>query len=96
MSENARNLSASYRSPTGHHTFTLPITAPCTDASTSERTNYLGELRANAKKMQADVNKFLTEKMEQDKQLQQDQTSKKADEELEEQNYGEEQVEDAD
>lgn len=96
MSPDSHSVSASYTSPSGTHTFSIPIAAPCTDASTAERTKYLGELRANTKKLQADVNKFLTEKMEEDKLQQAQAGSKDKKEEeaaREEENYGEEVVE---
>jgi hypothetical protein len=98
-SDGQRSIKAHYASPKGTHTFQLQVNAPCsTNPTTSERTAYLSALRANTKQLQADVNKFLTEKMEEDKAhagAAAGKDSKKQDE-LEEQNYGEEQAEDAD
>lgn len=93
-----RSLKAQYTSPTGSHEFNTPVAAPCKDnPSTSERTKYLAELRANTKQLQADVNKFLTEKMEEDKARGDGSGTKdKKNEEIEEQNYGEEQAADGD
>jgi siderophore synthetase component len=94
MPADTRTVKASYTSPTGKHEFSVPITASCTNNSTAERTRYLGELRANTKALQADINKFLTEKMEQDKSQEAGQKDKKKEEEeREEDNYGEEQAE---
>jgi hypothetical protein len=90
-SDSQRNTSANYNSPSGTHTFKIPVDAPCkAKPTTSERTAYLSALRATTKQLQADVNKFLTDKMEEDKAK--SGTGKKQDE-LEEQNYGEEQAE---
>lgn len=93
-----RSLKAQYTSPTGSHEFDTPIVVPCKDnPSTDERTKYLAELRANTKTLQADVNKFLTEKMEEDKARSDGAGAKdKKNEDLEEQNYGEEQAADGD
>lgn len=89
-----RSVKAHYDSPGDVHEFSIPVSAPCTADTTANRTKYLGELRSNTKRLQADVNKFLTEKMEQDKQKANasgKQVEKQA--EAEEQNYGEEQAE---
>ena len=93
-----RSLKAQYTSPHESHEFNTPIVAPCKDnPSTSERTKYLAELRAHTKKLQADVNKYLTEKMEEDKARSDESASKdKKHEEFEEQNYGEEQAAEGD
>ncbi|KIW15173.1 hypothetical protein PV08_05218 [Exophiala spinifera] len=89
-------LKASYQSPTGLADFHHVIAAPVSHALNSEaKTQYLGELRASSRKLQDEINKFLTEKMDEDKKGQnQESTSgaslQKTQEELEEENYGEE------
>jgi hypothetical protein len=70
-------LQATYTSPTGAETFSHPIASPIppappsttfTDpAYTKSKTAYLAELRASTKKLQEDINVFLTEKMEEDR-----------------------------
>lgn len=93
------NLSATYDSPSGHKDFVHTISTPQVDnngaAATAGKTKYLSELRTSTKKLQEEINKFLTEKMEEDKKAVgeegQNGTSKqKSEDELEEENYGEE------
>lgn len=97
MPPETRTIKAHYTSPTASHNLSIPITAPCTNKTTAERIHYLGELRANAKTLQGDINKFLTQKMEEDKAREAgSKDKKKEDEEREEENYGEEQAEDED
>lgn len=61
----------------------------------ANKKEYLAELRGLVTLVQAEVNVFLTERMEEDKQRQGDGGSKDAEQEAkEEQNYGEENVED--
>jgi type IV secretory pathway VirB9-like protein len=89
-SQDTASVKAQYTSPNGTHTFSLPLQSKASISSTTEeRTTYLAELRASTKQLQADVNKFLTQKMEEDKARSSDKISKQQ-EELEEQNYGEE------
>jgi hypothetical protein len=84
------SVKAQYTSPSCSHTFELPLQSKASaNSSAAERTAYLAELRASTKQLQTDVNKFLTEKMEEDKARASDKKSKR-DEEIEEQNYGEE------
>ncbi|KAG9769662.1 hypothetical protein KCU88_g6812, partial [Aureobasidium melanogenum] len=96
-------LSAVYHSPSDAKTFRINI--PSSDFANEHvsdpraKSTYLAGLRAATKKMQEEVNIFLTEKMEQDKQAagdagRTDGSKQKADDELEEENYGEEGVDD--
>ncbi|KAH0841352.1 hypothetical protein AYO21_04947 [Fonsecaea monophora] len=96
-------LTASYNSPSESKHFQYTITAPQTQddgsLSAEAKTKYVSELRASSKKLQEDINKFLTEKMEEDKkqtgQHSEDSTLKqKSKDELEEENYGEENEQD--
>ncbi|KAM5467067.1 hypothetical protein MauCBS54593_005687 [Microsporum audouinii] len=67
---------------------------PSGEYSLAERTAYLAELRTSIVSLQADVNAFLTEKMEDDKLR--EQGSGTTDDKKEEDNYGEEVVNDED
>lgn len=93
------SLSATYDSPSGHKDFVHTIPTPQVDsngsADTTGKTKYLSELRTSTRRLQEDINKFLTEKMEEDKkavgEAGDNSTSKeKSTDELEEENYGEE------
>jgi hypothetical protein len=102
-------LSATYTnsstSPPTTHQFSHPISAPIpTSSSTAvkDKTAYLCDLRKSTKRLQDEVNIFLTQKMEEDKLhaiknghdgQEKDAGTKTADE-AEEENYGEEGVED--
>jgi len=84
------SLTATYTAPdsTSPHTISLPLPAvssapPTTDA----RVAHLAELQSSIKTLQADLNTFLTQKMEEDKAA-----GIKADEATAEENYGEEVV----
>lgn len=96
-------LKASYRSPTGSQEFQHVISAPATrdtqPLDTREKTRYLSDLRVSSKKLQEDINRFLTGKMEEDKRTQgqattADSSKQIMQDELEEETYGEEAVED--
>ena len=94
-------ISASYSSPQPPHTsytFRHEIAAPFPSQHEPVATKkaYLAELRGLVTLVQAEVNVFLTERMEEDKQRAGgDATSKDAEQEAkEEENYGEENVED--
>ena len=89
---NPSSVSAAYTYPNETRNFAIDIKSPCTDARTAERTQYLNELRSSTKQLQADINRFLTDKMEQDKKSHASGHSKTVDEH-EEQTYGEEQAE---
>ena len=87
-------LSATYTSPANQpfaHTQKLPT--PPSDAPT-DRTAYLGALRTAAVTMQEQINKELTQRMEEDKAQEAEGASKTkakgVDEAKEEDNYGEE------
>ena len=91
-SANAK-LSADYKSPTGQHTFSYEVPAVSQNQSTEETTDFLAKLRQSAVRMQQDVNTFLTQKMDEDKALENTkevQHNAKVDEDKEEDNYGEE------
>lgn len=99
-------ISASYSSPQPPHTsytFRHEIAAPFPSdhkkqVSVTTKKAYLSELRGLVTLVQAEVNVFLTERMEEDKQRAGGEaTSKDAEQEAkEEENYGEENVEDDD
>jgi hypothetical protein len=87
------------------HQFSHPISAPIPDkesTSISDKKNYLSELRDSVKMLQDQINVFLTEKMEEDKVhagtnrdgVPVKKAGEKTADELEEENYGEESVED--
>ncbi|KAM5429540.1 hypothetical protein McanMca71_006835 [Microsporum canis] len=79
------------------HLFSQRLSAsipPFGEYSLAERTAYLAELRTSIVSLQADVNAFLTEKMEDDKLR--EQGSGTTDDKKEEDNYGEEVVNDED
>ncbi|KAF3050537.1 hypothetical protein E8E11_009991 [Didymella keratinophila] len=77
------NLSADYASPNGTQNFSAQLPAVSSSSSTSDRVAYFGDLQANLKTLQSDINSFLTQKMVDDK----------AGDAKEEENYGEEVVE---
>lgn len=95
-------LSASYSSPQPPHTsytFRHEIAAPLDTTnkqqSVTAKKAYLSELRGLVTLVQAEVNVFLTERMEEDKNRAGEGAGKDAEqEEKEEENYGEENVED--
>lgn len=76
------NLSADYASPNGTQNFSAQLPAVSPSSSTSDRVAYCGDLQANLKNLQSDINAFLTQKMADDK----------AGDAKEEENYGEEVV----
>ena len=90
-------LKASYAAPsTPAHDFARSLPALPADAPADQRTAYLGALRAAVQDVQRDVNTFLTQKMDEDKQHEQQQAEAAGgavDESKEEANYGEEVVE---
>jgi hypothetical protein len=77
------NLSADYASPSGTQNFSAQLPVVSLSSSTSDRVAYFGDLQANLKTLQSDINTFLTQKMADDK----------AGDAKEEENYGEEVVE---
>lgn len=86
------SLRADYATPTTTKTFSYPL-PPASNTSTKEKTYYLSELRKSVVKLQEEVNGFLTTKMEEDKALAAS-AGMRADDQAEEENYGEEKVED--
>ena len=86
-------LAAQYSSPTGQKEFKHELTSRCPpNATVAEKTAYLSELRSSTKKLQESINTFLTEKMEEDKAQSAGKGTRKAQDEVEEENYGEEVV----
>lgn len=95
MSEE-KALRADYSSPSDKQEFSQQLSAKCPpNASTAQKTAYLSELRASTKKLQENINTFLTAKMEQDKARDAREKGAKAKtrDEIEEEQYGEEVVE---
>jgi hypothetical protein len=99
--QESSNISATYNSPAGQSDFAHSIPAPQSKDDGSipveAKSKYLSDLRTASKKLQEDINKFLTQKMEEDKKaagqgLQNGVSKKKTQDELEEENYGEENV----
>lgn len=82
-------LTAHYNSPSGAQTFEQPLPRPAT-TTPKDKTAYLNTLRSSTKRLQEQINNFLTAKMEEDKQHG---TTKSTREQEEEANYGEEKVE---
>ncbi|KAH0388375.1 hypothetical protein KCU89_g16859, partial [Aureobasidium melanogenum] len=85
------HLTAVYTSPTATNTFSSPLqSAPTQPSSSTEKSQYLGDLRQKVSQLQDDINQFLTKKMDQDKAATEGAASKHED--IEEQMYGEEVV----
>ena len=87
------SLSAVYKSPTATHELEHKLENPGVAASTEGKVAYLNSLRSSVVQLQAQVNEFLTHKMEEDKALE-GESAKSIDDKKEEENYGEEIVED--
>ncbi|KAL1995968.1 hypothetical protein VTN49DRAFT_834 [Thermomyces lanuginosus] len=99
-------LSAAYKSPNPphSHTFHQPLSTPLPTqqngdsvSSVAAKTAYLSDLRASVTKLQAEINSFLTERMEEDKKMAEAQgdgkdAAQRERERKEEENYGEENV----
>jgi Gon7 family len=87
-------------SPNQTHVFTHPISSPlpfpASPTAVKDKVHYLSELRASTKRLQEEVNVFLTQKMDEDKagQAAEEKEKKaaaaKSQDELEEERYGEE------
>ena len=105
-SSSSTALKAVYKSPSGEKMFSHDITAATALCLVSEhddqvqfskaKTAYLSEIRSSVKKMQGDINTFLTAKMDEDKKIASSagaQTNGKRTDEVEEEKYGEEDVE---
>lgn len=90
--DSSTSLKADYTSPNTTRTFAHPL-PPASNKSTKEKTMYLSALRKSVVELQDEVNGFLTTKMEEDKALAAN-VGMKADDKVEEENYGEEKVED--
>ncbi|RMY73940.1 hypothetical protein D0862_14208 [Hortaea werneckii] len=89
----ANSLTAIYSAPTSTQVFSSSLPALSDDPSKQDvqgKTAYLSALRSQATEMQNDVNTFLTQKMEEDKAAESGSAKSKAQEEKEEEMYGEE------
>ena len=84
------SLAASYVGPSSSHTFDHSLPS-ARITSTKEKTIYLAALRHSVVQLQDNVNNFLTAKMDEDKALATN-GGVKADDKVEEENYGEEKV----
>ncbi|KAI4727133.1 hypothetical protein E4T49_05078 [Aureobasidium sp. EXF-10728] len=85
------HLTAVYTSPTATNTFSSPLeSTPTQQPSPSEKSQYLAQLRQKVAQLQDDINQFLTKKMDDDKAATDGAASK--DEDMEEDMYGEEVV----
>lgn len=84
-------LGAAYTSPTAakNRTFSTPL------PPTADKTAYLSALRSSVVQLQTDVNAFLTQRMDEDKQASAA-NGAEVDDAKEEENYGEEVVDDED
>jgi len=84
-----QQLTASYASPSTSKTFTTdPL--PQSSNNVEQKTAYLSALRSNISTLQGDINTFLTQKMEEDKAAEGNDSKKSAADEREEDFYGEE------
>lgn len=89
-------LTATYTSPKGDTQAFATEPLPSSPQNVEEKTAYLSALRANASKLQSEINAFLTQKMDEDKlaAAEEGNGSKKSsaadDDEREEDFYGEE------
>jgi hypothetical protein len=105
-SDSTAELRAAYKSPTGDNKFSHRISAGTALDQVSEhndpaqfskaKTAYMSELRSSVKDMQGEINAFLTAKMEEDKNTAATNGAAmngKGKDEVEEENYGEEDVE---
>ncbi|RMY91037.1 hypothetical protein D0862_09826 [Hortaea werneckii] len=89
----ANSLTATYSAPASTQVFSSSLPALPSDPSKQDvqgKTAYLSALRSQATEMQNDVNTFLTQKMEEDKAVESGSAKNKAQEEKEEEMYGEE------
>ena len=98
-----RCLEAVYTCPTATKTFRHPVTSAVVDVDTDtyvkSKTEYLADLRSSTKLLQEQINTFLTQKMEEDKNLGGIKAASSAQhiktgDEVEEENYGEENADD--
>ncbi|KAI9706348.1 MAG: hypothetical protein M1836_003353 [Candelina mexicana] len=87
------SLRASYVSPGAKKAFVHSVPALPNPHNTEEKTAYLSALRSAVTKLQEEVNSFLTQKMEEDKETITGSVGT-VDEKEEEENYGEEGTED--
>ncbi|KAK7544022.1 uncharacterized protein J3D65DRAFT_672807 [Phyllosticta citribraziliensis] len=88
MADSTHALTATYTSPNdaAPKTFSRDLPTVSSDPSTDEKTAYLAALRNRVSELQADVNAYVTQKMEEDKKSAGDDVNDAA----LEANYGEE------
>ena len=85
------------------HIISAPI-PPVNSGTVKDKTAYLFELRASTKQLQEEINTFLTNRMEEDTlraatnggKMQDKTAERKSRDEVEEENYGKEEMEDSD
>ena len=67
--ENIHMLTATYRSSGTREKLRVPIAhpLPTSSATVKDKTTYLAALRSSASQLQDEINRFLTQKMEEDK-----------------------------
>jgi hypothetical protein len=88
--DNRTAITVKYTAPsTEPQLFQRSLTTCPSNPSTEQRTDYLGELRSSISQVQADINAFLTQKMEEDNAKS---GQSNVNDEKEEENYGEEAV----
>lgn len=89
------DITAKYDSPNESKSFKYPISTSSDQSSVESKVASLAQTRSSVKKMQEEINAFLTSKMEQDKAAQSGANAgSNVKDEEEEANYGEEVVED--
>lgn len=91
MSSNTASVSAIYASPNATHSFHHRIAPLPEPDNVNAKIAYLAQLGQSTRKLQDDINVFLTERMEEDKKS----AAVSEKEAKEEENYGEENVEDS-
>lgn len=89
MSSNTPSASAVYASPNSSQSFQHPVAPSPAPDNVHAKTAYLAQLGQSTRKLQDDINAFLTERMDEDKKSAE--VSER--EAREEENYGEENVE---
>lgn len=84
------SLTATYKALEDSKTFSSALPAvPADSSNVQEKTAFLSALRANASKLQGELNAFLTQKMEEDKAAEEN-SKKSASDQRAEDMYGEE------
>ena len=90
MSTKSALLTADYAAPAGTHKFSHELPSASAD-NVTDKTAYLSALRSKNTELQAEINAFLTQKMEEDVKAAEGRPTKRSKkEEREEEMYGEE------